>query len=82
MLRGLMAGGMLDHGDDRYVRAHTAGVWAGSLDCTMPEAAWATTATDAVIPTFSARTFLSPEEMKPSVWLLWQPDANLSLSAA
>jgi hypothetical protein len=33
------------------------------------------------VPTFSARTFLGPEQMSPCVWLRWQDDTRLSLAA-
>ncbi|PIV74794.1 MAG: hypothetical protein COW55_08005 [Rhodobacteraceae bacterium CG17_big_fil_post_rev_8_21_14_2_50_65_11] len=61
------------------VCAAATGVWAGSFDETPPEPEWGASVTPSVgFPTFSARTFLSPNEMKPAVWLRWQPDPTLS----
>ena len=69
----------IEHDGDSYMRAVTPGVWAGSFDATPAEAIWGKAATPSIgVPTFSARTFLSPDEMKPAVWLRWQPDPTLS----
>lgn len=69
-----------DNGDD-YIQSRENGVWAGSLDFSSAEPEWGLQQADAQIPVFSARTFLGPEEMKPSVWLRWQDDPCLSFVA-
>jgi hypothetical protein len=69
-----------DDGDD-YIPSRENGVWAGSLDFSSPDPEWGLQKAGAQIPVFSARTFLGPEEMKPSVWLRWQDDPCLSFVA-
>ncbi|WP_096787628.1 hypothetical protein [Rhodobacter sp. CZR27] len=82
LLKRCLAGGMIEHDGDSYLRAKEEGVWAGSLDLTLPEADWGVlTQPEARVPTFSVRTFLEPDEMKPCVWLRWQDDPRLSLAA-
>lgn len=81
LLRAGAFGTRIEHDGDLYLRAAACGVWAGSQDATPPEPEWGTLAIScAGVPTFSARTFLSPDEMKPEVWLRWQSDPRLSAS--
>lgn len=80
LLGRAVRGDLIAHDGDDYLRARGAGVWAGSLDLTPPEPGWRTGREDACIPTFSARTFLGPDEMKPCVWLRWQDDPRLSMA--
>lgn len=81
MLRHAMEGELFEQNEDGYLRARAEGVWAGSLDHGLPDADWAMARSDACVPTFSARTFLGPDEMRPEVWLRWQADPSLSLAA-
>ncbi|MDO6584789.1 hypothetical protein Q4543_04580 [Salipiger sp. 1_MG-2023] len=72
-------------GPDRccHRSARYDGVWAGQMDHSMVGDHWPLryeTDRDRRIPTFSVRTFLSPEEMSPSLWLAWQGDDSLSLA--
>ncbi len=69
---------ILDAGDC-YATAVQQGVWAGSLDECGLEPEWDLTCPGAV-PLFSARTFLSPEEMRPTVWARWRRDPALSVA--
>ena len=82
LLRSAMNEDIIEHNDDSYVRARAEGVWAGSPDWTVPEPDWGFARTDPGVPTFSARTFLSPDAMKPEVWLRWKADPCLALRAA
>ena len=63
-----------EDGDD-YYPAIRAGVWAGGHDEMAPDPEWGINPiSDPSLPIFSARTFLSAEEMKPTVWLRWKDD--------
>lgn len=79
LLRAGASSARIEHDGNSYIRAAATGVWAGSFDETPPEPEWGASVIPSVgVPTFSARTFLSPNEMKPAVWLRWQPDPTLS----
>lgn len=59
------------------------GVWAGQMDHSLAGDHWPLRYENEAcrrIPTFSVRTFLSPEEMSPSLWLAWQGDDSLSMA--
>lgn len=80
LLKKASMGDLMKHDGDDYLHASGPGVWAGSMDMSTPEPEWRIAQKDACIPTFSARTFLGPDEMKPAVWLRWQDDPRLSLA--
>jgi hypothetical protein len=63
---------LVDAGDEA-ISARNQGVWAGCRDVSRVEDDWGLTATTegAAVPTFSARTFLGPDEMRPTLWLRW-----------
>ncbi|MBP9185220.1 MAG: hypothetical protein KBF78_18975 [Fuscovulum sp.] len=65
--------GIVEDGDD-YHAARTEGVWAGSHDLMALDPDWNLTNRCGRMPVFSARTFLSPAEMRPTVWLRWKND--------
>lgn len=81
LLRRVVQGRAFAHEGDEYLSAGDAGVWAGSQDSTRPDPSWGIVREEACIPTFSARTFLGPDQMKPCVWLQWQDDPRLSIAA-
>lgn len=81
LLRSVIQGRLLEQDGDEYLRARETGVWAGSQDVTSADQGWRFEQEEALIPTFSARTFLSPDEMKPEVWLRWQDNPRLSMVA-
>lgn len=81
LLKHMLDGEIIEHDEDSYLGAKEKGVWAGSVDFTPPEPVWGAVQADARVPTFSARTFLGPDEMKPCVWLRWQDDPRLALVA-
>lgn len=72
-------------GDGRsYQDALCEGVWAGQYDSSEVGTNWPLryrTEQDRRIPTFSVRTFLSPEEMNPVVWLGWQGDDSIAMAS-
>jgi hypothetical protein len=81
LLRRVVQGGSFAHEWDEYLSGGEAGVWAGSQDATRPDPSWGVAREDVCIATFSARTFLGPDQMKPCVWLRWKDDPRLSLAA-
>lgn len=81
LLTRFSEGELIQNDGDDYLPARDAGVWAGSEDATYPDPEWRIARKDACIPTFSARTFLGPDEMNPCVWLRWQNDPRISLAA-
>lgn len=60
--------------DDEYLPAATPGVWAGGHDEMALDPDWSLVSTCGGLPVFSVRTFLSPAEMRPTVWLRWRND--------
>ena len=67
-----------------YQKATPDGVWAGHYDRSLAGDQWPLryrTEEDRLIPTFSARTFLSVEEMNPVAWLNWQSDDTLKMAS-
>ncbi|MBC2834067.1 hypothetical protein [Paragemmobacter straminiformis] len=67
--------GIVDDGDT-FFGALKQGVWAGSIDrCALEDGCGLACLTpDGAVPLYSIRTFLSPEEMRPTVWLKWKDD--------
>jgi hypothetical protein len=66
--------------DDHFYPAGTAGVWAGAHDAMGFDSDWPlVTETAPTVPLFSARTFLSEAEMRPTVFLRWKDDPACQL---
>lgn len=59
---------------DEYYPADTHGLWAGGHDEMAMEQDWNLSNACGRLPIFSARTFLSEAEMRPTVWLRWKDD--------
>lgn len=80
VFRGWDGGARIVEGDDEFYSASTPGIWAGGHDGMRLEPDWGLS-TDVVpaIPIFSARTFLSPTEMRPTVYLRWKDDPNCQI---
>lgn len=76
LLRRLWQAKGIEDAGDQFFGAITLGVWAGSLDRSALEDGWglAFESAGACVPVYSVRTFLSPEEMRPTVWLKWKDD--------
>ena len=81
ILRHTAKARLIEDGDDHYAAGLQSGVWAGRVDHSDPEPEWGLSPTnpEARVPVFSARTFLSPEEMRPTVWLRWNADPALTV---
>lgn len=76
LLRHAWQNKVIEDNGDTFFGALKQGVWAGSIDRSAAEDDWGlrSTKSDAAIPLYSIRTFLSPEEMRPTVWLKWKED--------
>lgn len=61
----------ITHNEDEFIRSSYCGVWAGSIDASRPDPEWFASEADQKAPIFSIRTFLSPDEMHPSIWMKW-----------
>jgi hypothetical protein len=81
MLRNMAKARLIEDGDDHYAAALQSGVWAGRVDHSGLEPEWGLLLRDpdSRVPVFSARTFLSPKEMRPTVWLRWNADPSLTV---
>jgi hypothetical protein len=67
---------IIDEGDE-FFPAAAQGVWAGGYDGLAMEADWGLMAIGSQnVPIFSVRTFLSPDQMRPTVWLRWKNDPS------
>ena len=75
--RNASADRIIREDDERFVQGVETGLWAGGLDDSAPEPDWPFE--DAKVPIFSARTFLGPNEMRPTVWLRWQDAEHLRM---
>lgn len=82
VLRGCVRTELIADGEDHFLRSTGQGLWAGSLDSSEVEADWdlAYANPEAQVPVFSARTYLSPEEMRPTLWARWQADPRLKMT--
>ncbi len=70
---------IIEDGDEFY-SAETPGLWAGGHDELAIEADWNIFKTCGSVPIFSARTFLSPSKMRPTVWLRWKDDPTCRIA--
>ncbi|THD84326.1 hypothetical protein E7811_00810 [Aliigemmobacter aestuarii] len=64
---------ILEAGDEYYPAA-SPGLWAGGHDEMALDPDWGLSNGCGRLPVFSARTFLSEAEMRPTVWLRWKDD--------
>jgi hypothetical protein len=82
ILRHAAKARLIEDGEDHYAAGLQPGVWAGRVDLSDPEPEWGLSYSnpEARVPVFSARTFLGPEQMRPTLWLRWKDDPSLSLS--
>ncbi|MCP5356186.1 MAG: hypothetical protein H6903_13445 [Rhodobacteraceae bacterium] len=71
---------IVDAGDE-YYRAATSGLWAGGYDRMAMDDDWnLLSRDDMTLPIFSARTFLSEAEMRPTLWLRWKDDPGCRMA--
>ncbi|MFZ9685784.1 MAG: hypothetical protein ACO3BE_10510 [Gemmobacter sp.] len=66
--------GPIIEAEDEFYPAATPGLWAGGHDEMVPSPDWGLGDGHGNVPVFSARTFLSQAEMRPSLWLRWKDD--------
>ena len=66
--------------DDEYYTAETPGLWAGGHDEMAPTPDWGLSKSCGSVPVFSARTFLSEAEMRPTLWLRWKDDPSCRMT--
>jgi hypothetical protein len=66
--------------EDEFYPAAIPGLWAGGHDELAMETDWNLFNTCGSVPIFSARTFLSPSEMRPTVWLRWKDDPTCRIA--
>lgn len=64
----------IEDGADEYYPAALPGLWAGGHDEMALDPEWNLFNESGLVPMFSARTFLSEAEIRPTVWLRWQND--------
>ncbi|WP_347268606.1 hypothetical protein [Paracoccus sp. (in: a-proteobacteria)] len=76
-VRSFRADAMIADDGEHFLRGVQEGLWAGGIDEIAPEAGWPEGCSK--VPIFSVRTFLSPEEMRPTLWLRWKNDASLRM---
>lgn len=74
IFRGWDRAARITDADDDYYSAGVAGLWAGGHDEMAIDRDWQLISTCDRLPIFSARTFLSAAEMRPTVWLRWTND--------
>lgn len=67
-------------GDDEFYPAGLSGLWVGGHDELGMEPDWNLFNTSGSVPVFSARTFYSENEMRPTVWLRWKDDPTCRIA--
>lgn len=73
ILRTLSKDSFIREDEDVFAQAGVPGLWAGAVDGMALDPEWGLRHKDADVrvPVFSVRTFLSPDEMRPMVWMRW-----------
>ena len=74
IFRGWDSGARIEEAGDEFYPAARPGLWAGGHDEMQLEPDWNLRNACGRLPVFSARTFLSEAEMRPTVWLRWKND--------
>lgn len=80
ILRGWDRGALIVDDGDEYYPAATPGVWAGGHDEMALDPAWQLVNACGRLPVFSARTFLSAAEMRPTLYLRWTDDPTCRMA--
>lgn len=65
---------------DEYYPGDMRGLWAGGHDEMAIEQDWNLVNDCGRLPIYSARTFLSEAEMRPTVWLRWKDDPSCRMA--
>ena len=79
MFAGLRAGADLTDGGDQFLPARVGGVWAGGEDEMAMDPDWGLRNACGHLPLFSARTFLSEAEMRPTLFLRYKNDPRCQM---
>ena len=74
IFRGWDRAARIEEAGDEYYSAETPGLWAGGHDEMALDPDWGLSNGCGRLPVFSARTFLSAAEMRPTIWLRWKDD--------
>lgn len=74
IFRGWDRGTLIAEMGDEYHRASQPGLWAGGHDLMALDPDWGLVNGCGQLPIFSARTFLAPAQMRPTLWLRWTDD--------
>ncbi|MEH7829837.1 hypothetical protein [Gemmobacter denitrificans] len=74
IFRGWDRAARIEEAGDEYYPAASPGLWAGGHDEMALDPDWGLSNGCGRLPVFSARTFLSEAEMRPTVWLRWKDD--------
>lgn len=74
IFRGWDRAARIEDAGDEYYAAATPGLWAGGHDEMALDPEWNLSNEHGHLPMFSARTFLSEAEIRPTVWLRWRND--------
>ena len=74
IFRGWNRAARILNAGDEYYPAATPGIWAGGHNEMALDQDWGLSNGCGRLPVFSARTFLSEAEMRPTVWLRWKDD--------
>lgn len=70
----------IEEAGDEYYPAETPGLWAGGHDEMAVDPDWGLSNGCGCLPVFSARTFLSETEMRPTLWLRWKDDPSCRMT--
>lgn len=81
IFRGWSRDTVIEDDGDHYLPAQEPGLWAGGFDCAALGSDWGLFHREGpqAVPVFSARTFLNPDQMRPTVWVKWRKDPGLSV---
>ena len=74
IFRGWDHAARIEEAGDEYYAASAPGLWAGGHDEMALDPDWNLSNGCGRLPVFSARTFLSEAEMRPTLWLRWKDD--------
>ncbi|ADE85043.1 hypothetical protein [Rhodobacter capsulatus] len=77
----LMAGRELTEAEATFLPAQAEGVWVVSSDWMAFDTDWGLTCLEPRgIPMHSIRTFLAPEQMRPTLWLRWRDNPTCRMA--
>jgi hypothetical protein len=74
IFRGWDRDALIHDASDEYYPAATPGLWAGGHDLMALDPDWRLVNGCGQLPIFSARTYLTEAQMRPTLWLRWKND--------